>query len=315
MAPPSCVEVRIEDADLRDAVDWKLVAQRGLANRLRTRTVQHAERLRRVIAHVRVNPRHAVVRVALDDATTAFRSLLVPRNAQAIRKRALDDVPRHPHASLARKRKMRHCFEARRGSATPARGTRAAAAHWRFRASRSRSAWCSLRNASSTAPRLRSAFLDPSTVGCELARAHRPYHLCCPAALPILAGEPEPDRLRGRLAARVNAELSEDRCDVVVNRPLGEHEPPGDLGVAHPFGDESEHLYLARRQAAGIPPRRSTRPPRQPTRTPLGQAACGDRRGIRLGGAWRDRFSVSGAPAPVRELPHNPRPARANRDV
>src|SRR6266496_5883240 len=245
MDPPSCVEVRIEDADLRDAVDGKLVAQRGLANRLRTRTVQHAERLRRVIAHVRVNPRHAVVRVALDDATTAFRSLLVPRNAQAIWKRALDDVPRHPHASLARKRKMRHRFEARRGSATPARGTRAAAAHCRFRASRSRSAWCSLpsiRNASSTAPRLRSGFLDPLTVGGGRARANRPYHLCCPAALPILAGEPEPDGLRGRLAARANAELSEDRCDMVVDRPRGEDEPLGDLGVAQPFGDESEHL-------------------------------------------------------------------------
>jgi hypothetical protein len=58
----------------------------------------------------------------------------------------------------------------------------------------------------------------------------------------MLAGEPQPGRLRGRLAARANAELSEDRCDVVVDRPLGEHEPLGDLGVAQAFGDESEHL-------------------------------------------------------------------------
>src|SRR6266545_7238174 len=276
MAPPSCVEVRIEDADLRDAVDGKLVAQCGLANCLRTRPVQHAERLRRVIAHVRVNPRHAVVRVALDDTATAFRSLLVPRNAQAIRKRALDDVPRHPHASLARKRKMRHCFEARRGSATPPRGTRAAAAHW---ASRSRSAWCSLpsmRNASSTAPRLRSAFLDLSTVGCALARAHRHYHLCCPAALPILAAEPEPGRLRGRLATRANAELPEDRCDMVVDRPLGEHEPLGDLGVAEPLGDESEHLELTRSQPGGILLRRRAWPPGQPACAALAQAASND---------------------------------------
>ena len=46
---------------------------------------------------------------------------------------------------------------------------------------------------------------------------------------------------------------------MVADRPLGEDEPRGDLGVAQALGDEPEHLELARRQAgrvlAGRPPR------------------------------------------------------------
>src|SRR6266496_3041243 len=95
MVPPSCVEVRIEDADLRDLVDRKIIPCGRLANGLRTRSVDDTERLRRVVADVRVNPRHAFVCVPLDDAATALRSLLVARNSQAVGERALDDVPRH----------------------------------------------------------------------------------------------------------------------------------------------------------------------------------------------------------------------------
>src|SRR6266511_2771111 len=109
-------------------------------------------------------------------------------------------------------------------------------------------------------------------------RAHRPNYLGCPAALPILGGKPEPGRLRGRLAARANAELPEDRRDVVVNRPLGEHEPLGDLGVAEPLRDEPEYLELARSQVGGVLLRRRPQSPRKPACPALPQSARDDGR-------------------------------------
>src|SRR5438093_4417711 len=91
-------------------------------------------------------------------------------------------------------------------------------------------------------------------------RAHRPNYPGCPAALPILAGEPEEDRLRARLAARAHVQLAKDRRDMVVDRLLGENEPLGDLGVAEPLRDELQHLELTRSQVGGILLRRRTRP-------------------------------------------------------
>src|SRR5206468_4379695 len=98
------------------------------------------------------------------------------------------------------------------------------------------------------------------------------------AALSLLAGEPEADSLCARLNARANAQLAEDGCDVVVDRPFGEHEPLGDLGIPQPFGDESEHLLLARRQTARISRSRRTRSPRQPARSEFALAASDERR-------------------------------------
>ena len=54
---------------------------------------------------------------------------------------------------------------------------------------------------------------------------------------------------------------------MVVDRPLGEDEPLGDLGVAQPVRDEAEHLELARRQAGRVRAGRRPRPRGSP-RTP-----------------------------------------------
>ncbi len=52
------------------------------------------------------------------------------------------------------------------------------------------------------------------------------------AGLPILAGEPEADRLRTRLAARLDLQLPQDRRHVMVDRLHGDDETLGDLRVA-----------------------------------------------------------------------------------
>jgi hypothetical protein len=76
-----------------------------------------------------------------------------------------------------------------------------------------------------------------------------------------LAGEPEQDRLRTRLAACAHVKLAQDRRDVVVDRLLGEHEPLGDLGVAEPLREEPKYLELTRSQVGGILLRRRPPPP------------------------------------------------------
>jgi hypothetical protein len=88
--------------------------------------------------------------------------------------------------------------------------------------------------------------------------------------------EPETDGLCARLAARADAELAQDRRDVVVDRLLGEEEPLGDLGVAEPLRDEPKYLYLTRSQVGGILLRRRPRPPREPARPALPQSARDD---------------------------------------
>src|SRR6266511_1677828 len=83
MDPPSCVEVRIEDADLRDAVDGEVVARGRLPDRLGARGVVDAERLRPVLADVRVHPGDAFVCVPLHDRQTQRRALAPPGNMRS----------------------------------------------------------------------------------------------------------------------------------------------------------------------------------------------------------------------------------------
>src|SRR2546422_1709527 len=105
MVPPSCVEVRIEDADLRDSVDGQLVARRGLPDRLGGRGVVDAERLLPVLADVRVDPVDALVRVPLHDRQAQRRALATGGDWQSVRERALDDVPRHLRPASTARRK------------------------------------------------------------------------------------------------------------------------------------------------------------------------------------------------------------------
>src|SRR3954467_15157952 len=58
--------------------------------------------------------------------------------------------------------------------------------------------------------------------------------------------------LGGGLAAALDAELAQDRRDVVADRALRQEEPLGDLAVAQPLGHQGQHLELARGQPGGV---------------------------------------------------------------
>ena len=77
-----------------------------------------------------------------------------------------------------------------------------------------------------------------STVGSRAPRVIGVNTQIWRAALPVL-DETELRGVRDRFAARVRAELAEDRRDVVSDRLLGEEEALRDLGVAKPLDDES----------------------------------------------------------------------------
>src|SRR5579863_6592820 len=49
----------------------------------------------------------------------------------------------------------------------------------------------------------------------------------------------------GQLTPRGESQLGEDVLDVRVDRALGQEEPPGDLPVAEPVGDQAGDLELA----------------------------------------------------------------------
>src|SRR4029079_6142104 len=97
-------------------------------------------------------------------------------------------------------------------------------------------------------------------------------------ALPILGDEPEAHGFDRGLAAVPRVELAQDRADVVADRPFGENQPRGDLGVAHAFGEQLEHLELPRRQARRILAGGRPGPPGEPTDAALAQTSRDDRR-------------------------------------
>jgi hypothetical protein len=53
--------------------------------------------------------------------------------------------------------------------------------------------------------------------------------------------------------ARGHVELAQDTGQVPLDGVLAQHQPPGDVGVAQPLGDELEHLELTDRQHRHVP--------------------------------------------------------------
>src|SRR5262245_30010416 len=91
----SLVEIGIEDPDSGDAFDGQVVALGGSPDRLRIRTVVNAERLLPVVTHVRVDPGHADLGIALHDSQARRCAVVVDGNRQAVGKETLDQVSRH----------------------------------------------------------------------------------------------------------------------------------------------------------------------------------------------------------------------------
>ena len=78
--------------DLRDPVDRQGVRNRATANRLRRRAVVHAVHRVTLVCDVRMNPRHPVVGVAVDDRQARGLTLCANWSRQAIRKRSFDQI-------------------------------------------------------------------------------------------------------------------------------------------------------------------------------------------------------------------------------
>jgi len=93
-----------------------------------------------------------------------------------------------------------------------------------------------------------------------------------------LAGEPELDGLRARLAACAGLELSQDRRDVVVHGAFRENETLGNLRVLQSLGYKAEHLDLSRSEIGGVLLRRRPGASRQSSGPALAQPLGDDRR-------------------------------------
>src|SRR5262249_39165037 len=91
------IEVRVEDADLRDPVHVEVVLRGGGPDRFRSRGVVDAEGLLLVLAHVRVEPGHTLPGVPLGDRKAQGGALRVTGNVETVREEALDDVAWHPN--------------------------------------------------------------------------------------------------------------------------------------------------------------------------------------------------------------------------
>jgi hypothetical protein len=88
-----------------------------------------------------------------------------------------------------------------------------------------------------------------------------------------LAGEAEANGFGGGLGSAPDAELAQDRRDVVIDRAFGENEPARNLGIPETLRHQREHLELARCQVRRVRLGRRSRPARHRTRAALPQAA------------------------------------------
>src|ERR1700733_14972435 len=92
---PLFVEVRIEYANLGNLRNRQLVAGRGPADGLRRGAVINAESTLAIGRDVGMNPGDAVLDVVVDDLAANSRTVLVQRNAEAVRKVSFDQVAGH----------------------------------------------------------------------------------------------------------------------------------------------------------------------------------------------------------------------------
>src|SRR5581483_3410819 len=86
---------------------------------------------------------------------------------------------------------------------------------------------------------------------------HRQPFLSSGGGRPILGEQAARAGLRDRLEPRADAELGEDRRDVVGDGALGEVQGGGDRRVRRPGGDLLEHLLLAPGQPGRVGERRA----------------------------------------------------------
>ena len=64
---------------------------------------------------------------------------------------------------------------------------------------------------------------------------------------PVGSGEVVTEGIDGRLGPTVRVNLAVEILDVAVRGAAADEERPGDLAVAHPSGDQPQHVHLTRR--------------------------------------------------------------------
>lgn len=77
------VEIRIENADLSDAVNRQVILAGRSPNCFRRRCIVYAEGLQSVAADVGMNPCHVVFSIILDDDSALLCVFAVGANSQA----------------------------------------------------------------------------------------------------------------------------------------------------------------------------------------------------------------------------------------
>ena len=89
------VEVRIEHGHLRDPVHREVVPCRRRSDCFGSRRVVQTERLLLVLAHIRVEPRHAFVGVPRHEGEAQLRTLRFGGDVKAVREQSFYDIARH----------------------------------------------------------------------------------------------------------------------------------------------------------------------------------------------------------------------------
>ena len=81
----------------------------------------------------------------------------------------------------------------------------------------------------------------------------------------MLDDQPQLDRPPHRICTGANAQLGEDRRDVMVDRLLGEEQALGNLSIPQPSRHQRQDLELTRCEPGGVFQSRRAWPAGQPT--------------------------------------------------
>jgi hypothetical protein len=79
------MEVRIEEADLRNTVNGQVVSSSGAPNSFRRRRIVNTKHLLTILAYVRMDPRHVIFGIVRDDGRANQRAVFVSSEIHTVR--------------------------------------------------------------------------------------------------------------------------------------------------------------------------------------------------------------------------------------
>src|SRR5262245_30410065 len=95
------IELRVEDANLGNAIHRQVVRLSGAANRFRRGCIVSTKSLGAVFAHVRVKPRYTVFVVNQDSLPAKLCTFLIDGNVETFWKASFNYVARHDTSSFS----------------------------------------------------------------------------------------------------------------------------------------------------------------------------------------------------------------------